>query len=303
MDGSHGFRIGDRLFPWGTRFDEVVPGAHEQGYASRELPCREAFGFPTVYAEVTAARPDRPVMTTAYELSTALAPTDCFARLVGALGQPDTIDRDGEEQGAGSPHSVVLYATWERGAVSFAVSLYGAPRDSDFGPGIGKLYLSWSNLAAAAKPFADAWRAANEVLERAAQAPEGQPAFFTVAWDIFDTEYPPDDADSRALNQPTLLTTPKPVADRLGTKAFALWRGGGAWHLSHGRDTIVLGSPPHDKVAVLEIAPARGGGRAAIEVGPWQVRDAYGSRSIADAAAALERIPGLSVERHQDHDV
>jgi hypothetical protein len=303
MNGAEGFRIGDTLHKWGTRFDEVVPGAHEHGYASRELACSEVFGFPTVYAEVTAAQPDRPIMTTAYELSTALTPRDCFARLVGALGQPDTIDRDGEEQGAGSPHSVVLYATWERGAVSFAVSLYGAPRDSDFGPGIGKLYLSWSDLAAAAGPFADAWRAANEILERSAQSPEAQPTFFTVAWDIFDAEYPVEDANSRALNQPELLTTPKAVADRLGNRVFALWRGGGAWHLSHGRDTIVLGSPPHDTVTVLEIAPARGGGRAAIEVGPWHVRDAYGSQSIADAAAAIERIPGLKVERHQDHDV
>ena len=195
---------------------------------------------------------------------------------------------------------VVLHASWERGNHSIALSLYGAPRASDHGDGIGKLYVSWTDLAAAAASFIAAWRAASDAVARAADATEGQPAIFTVAWPIFDPTDAPEDFDSRVLATPELLETPMVVADRLGKDAFAVWQGNGTWHLSHGRATVVLGKAP---VHILAIAPARGGGHAAIEVGAWSVRDTYGSRAIADAAAHLGRLPDVVLERHEGHDV
>lgn len=303
MDGVDGFRIAGKLHPWGTRFADIVPGEHDQGYSSRELPCAEALGFPTVYAEVTAPRPDRPVMTVAYELSTALTPREAFIGLVKALGQPDSIDREGEADGAGISSWVVLYAQWHRGAVGYSVSLYGAPRDSDYGPGIGKLYLTWRETEKAARPYADARKAANEAVARAADATEGTPEIFVVGWDLFDEDYKAPSDDQRALDAPELLTTPAPIASRLGKLKFALWRGNGAWYLSTARETVLLGLPPHDKATVLEIEPARGGGYAAIWVGSWRVRDSYGSREIARAAEALGQVPGLAIERVKDHDV
>jgi hypothetical protein len=298
-DGAAGFRLGETLHPWGTSFEQVAPGVVDEGYASHELPCSTAYGFETIYAEVTAARPDRPIITVAYELAGTITPKEAFARLVIALGQPDSVDREGETEGAGSPDSVVLYATWERGPVSWGLSLYGAPRPSDFGDGIGKLYLSWADMDTAAAPFVAAWRAANEALARAADA-AAPPAIFTVAWPIFDPADDIDEESTRALNRPDLLATPQPVAARLGASSFALWQSGGKWHLSHGRDSVVLGNAP---VQFHHIEPARGGGYAAIEVGSWLVRDEFGSRAIADAEAALARLPGLVVELHQGTDV
>lgn len=286
---ARGFRIGEMLLPWGTRLEEP---------ASR--PCSAAYGFETIYVELIAADTGRPVTTAAYELAAVAAPQALFAALVKRLGRPAEVDRSDEERGAGSPDAVVLYAHWERRNHSISLSLYGAPRASDHGDGIGKLYVSWTDLAAAAAPLVAAWHAASDAVARAADATEGQPAIFTVAWPIFDPADTPEDVDSRVLATPELLETPKVVADRLGNDSFAIWQGNGTWHLSHGRATVVLGKAP---VHILASAPARGGGHAAIEVGAWSVRDSYGSRAMADAAACLGRIPSLTLEHHEGHDV
>ncbi|HYC64679.1 MAG TPA: hypothetical protein VEC14_08125 [Reyranellaceae bacterium] len=58
-----------------------------------------------------------------------------------------------------------------------------------------------------------------------------------------------------------------------------------------------------ETVHLMDVAPARGGGFSAIEVGPWTVRDRYRSPAIAGAASALERVPGLVIERHEGNDV
>jgi hypothetical protein len=60
-DTTEGFRLGEAgFFPWGTRFDAVVRDFEGTGYASRPLPCSEAYGFATRSAEPSAPRPDRP---------------------------------------------------------------------------------------------------------------------------------------------------------------------------------------------------------------------------------------------------
>jgi hypothetical protein len=289
-DCAEGYRIDAALHPWGTLFEEPA-----------ERPCAAAYGFDTIYAELSAAGGDRPVTSVAYELAGTLPGKAVLAELVKRLGPPTELDRSDEVRGAGSADTVVLYAEWQRDNHQIALSLYGAPRASDFGDGIGKLYLSWSDLAAAARPFVDAWRAASDAVARAAADTEGDPAaIFAVAWPILDPADAPEEPHIRALATPELLETPARVAERLGSSAFALWQGGGAWYLSHGRATVVLGAAP---VQILEIEQARGGGYSSIEVGAWSVRDEHASRSIADAAARLERVPGLTIERHRGHDV
>lgn len=54
---------------------------------------------------------------------------------------------------------------------------------------------------------------------------------------------------------------------------------------------------------VASIEPARGGGSASIDVGPLWVRDAWQSTAIDEAVRALERVPGLTIERFSGHDV
>ena len=164
-DWASGFRIDERFHPWGTRFEAVVPGRVERSYASVELPCRSAYDLATVYAEPTAARPDRPVTSIAYELAdTGVPPRNLFAQLVIHLGPPDEVDRSEVPDHASASDSVVLYASWKRDAIAIGLSLYGAPRPSAFGTGLGKLYLSWRDADAAAAPFVAEWTAANRAV-------------------------------------------------------------------------------------------------------------------------------------------
>jgi hypothetical protein len=296
-DIAQGFRIGTNLHPWGTLFEAVAPGAVDEGYASTELPCSSAYDFATVYAEITAPRPDRPVMGLAYELAASGAtPKELFARLVIRLGAPAEVDR--EEENAGNSDSVVLHAQWSRVDFAISLSLYGAPRPSDFGDGLGKLYLSWGDIDAVSAPFLPAWRAANAELAQAALS-AATVHTFSVAYEINPLLEP------RCLHHPEILETPAIIAARLGATGFALWSdaAGTRWHLSTAADSIVLGRPDSSAVQVVEIEPAKGGGFAAIEVGPWSVRSSRLSRAIADAARELEKLPGLTITRHAGYDV
>ncbi|MDQ2705820.1 MAG: hypothetical protein M3Y43_11690, partial [Pseudomonadota bacterium] len=95
-DTTEGFRLGEAgFFRWGTRFNDVVRDFEGTGYASRPLPCSEAYGFATRSAEPSAPRPDRPVLTVTYELAATANPArDLFAPLVMRLGAPQKIQRD-----------------------------------------------------------------------------------------------------------------------------------------------------------------------------------------------------------------
>lgn len=296
-DTAQGFRIGDTFYSWGTLFDAVAPGTVEAGYASTEIACASAYGFATISAGITAPQPDRPVMGLAYELAgSGPSAKEIFAQLVIRLGAPTRIDR--EEENAGNESAVVLHAQWWRENIAIALSLYGAARPSDFGDGIGALYLNWADIDAASAPFIDAWRAANEELAEAA-ASAAMVHTFAVAYPITPLPGP------ACLHHPEILKTPAPIAERLGELGFALWSDatGTRWHLSTAADSIVLGGPDSSTVQVLEIEPAKGGGFAGIEVGAWSVRSAWLSRAIADAARELEKLPGLTVVRHGGHDV
>lgn len=296
-DTAQGFRIGDTFYSWGTLFDAVAPGTVEAGYANTEIACPSAYGFATVSVGITAPRPDRPVMGLTYELASSGPPAkDIFAQLVIRLGAPTRIDR--EEENTGNESAVILHAQWSRESIAIALSLYGAMRPSDFGDGIGALYLNWADIDAASAPFIDAWRAANEELA-AASASAAMVHTFAVAYPIHPLPGP------ACLHHPEILETPAPIAARLGELGFALWSDatGTRWHLSTAADSIVLGGPDSSTVQMLEIEPAKGGGFAGIEVGPWSVRSAWLSRAIADAARELEKLPGLTVVRHGGHDV
>ncbi|MDP2332893.1 MAG: hypothetical protein Q8M19_19580 [Reyranella sp.] len=296
-DTAQGFRIGAAFHSWGTLFEAVAPDTVDAGYASTEIACPSAYGFATVHAAITAPRPDRPVMGLTYELAAAgPSAKEVFAQLVIRLGAPAGIDR--EEENAGDENAVVLHAQWSRGNVAIALSLYGAVRPSEFGDSIGALYLNWDDIAAASAPFIGAWRAANEELARAA-ASAATLHTYSVAYPINPLPGPP------CLHHPEILETPPPIAARLEPTVFALWSdaAGTRWHLSTATDSIVLGGPGSSAIQVMKIAPAKGGGFAGIEVGPWSVRSTWRSRAIADAARELEKLPGLAVTRHDGHDV
>jgi hypothetical protein len=307
-DTATGFRLGEAgFFLWGTRFDAVVRDFEGTGYASRPLPCGEAYGFATRSAEPSAPRPDRPVLTVTYELAaTANSARDLFAPLVIRLGAPLTIERDELSPHASSPDHVVLYATWKTtDGIPIALSLYGAPRTTRFGDSAGSLYLSWGDLEAAAAPWIDHWKTANEAVAQAARSP-GRIERFSVAYDVRASDSGnPHRIASRCLNAPELLDTPRSIAHGLGDKGFALWSdaAGTRWHLSTAACTIVLGQAETSLVRVARVEPARGGGFSSIDIGGWWARDAWQSRAIDAAVRALKRVPGLTIEQSSGHDV
>lgn len=307
-DTATGFRLGEAgFFPWGTRFDAVVRDFEGMGYARRILPCAEACGFATCSAEPSAPRPDRPVLTVTYELAATDQPSrNLFARLVIRLGAPHTIERDELSPYASSPDHVVLHANWKTAdGIPIGLSLYGAPRATEFGDSAGSLYLSWGNLEAAAAPWIGDWHAANDEVARAAQSPGPLKNFF-VGYDVRASDADdPHRIANRCLNAPELLDTPRSIARPLGDKGFALWSdaAGQHWHLSTAACTIVLGQPETSLVRVASVEPARGGGFSSIDIGGWWARDAWKSRAIEEAVRALERVPGLTIERSSGHDV
>ena len=301
-DWTSGFCIDEAFHTWGTRFEVVAPGRVENGYASVELPCRSAYGFATIYAEPTAPRPDRPVTTISYELAdTGTAPRYLFAALVKRLGQADEVSReDGPEHA--NADSVVLHANWTRGKARIGLSLYGAPRPSSFGDGLGRLYLSWTEQDAAAAPFLADWTAAHDA---AAAAAEGaRLKVFAVRYDLYDDDYPPPPPAELALQTPDVVLTPPAIAARLAKTTFALWSdaAGSRWYLSTARTTVLLGGAETSELHFYDIEPARGGGFTEIGTASWSVRDAYGSTSMKDALAALEALPGLEIKRYSGKD-
>lgn len=307
-DTTEGFRLGEAgFFRWGTRFNDVVRDFEGTGYASRPLPCNEAYGFATRSAEPSAPRPDRPVLTVTYELAATANPArDLFAPLVMRLGAPQKIERDELSPHASSPDHVVLHANWRTsGNIPIGLSLYGAPRATRFGDSAGSLYLSWGNLEAAAAPWIEEWRAANEAVAQAAQSP-GSIARYSVAYDVRASDArDPHRIANRCLSAPELLDTPRSIAHGLGNRGFALWSdaAGKRWHLSTSACTIVLGGPDTSRVRVASVEPARGGGFSSIDIGGWWARDAWKSHAIEEAVHALERVPGLTIERSSGHDV
>lgn len=306
-DTATGFRLGKAgFFSWGTRFDAVVRDFEGMGYARRTLPCAEAYGFITCSAEPSSPRPDRPILTVTYELTVTAKPSkDLFARLVMRLGAPQTVERDELSPYANWSDHVVLYATWKTpDGILIGLSLYGAPRATEFGDSAGSLYLSWGNLEAAAAPWIKEWHAANEEVAHAAQSP-GTIETFSADYDVRASDgEDPRRITNRCLSAPELLDTPKSIAHRLGDKGFALWSdaAGRRWHLSTAASTIVLGEPETSLVRVASVEPARGGGFSSIDIGGWWARGAWKSRAIEEAVRALEHVPGLTIERSSGHD-
>ena len=307
-DTATGFRLGEAgFFPWGTRFDAVVRDFEGMGHASRTLPCTEAYGFAARSAEPSSPRPDRPVLTVTYELAATASPArNLFAPLVMRLGAPQTIHRDELSPYASSPDHVVLNANWKTAdGIPIGLSLYGAPRATRYGDSAGSLYLSWGDLEAAAAPWMDEWHAANDEVARAAKSP-GKIQRFTVGYDVRASDArDPLRIANRCLNAPELLDTPRSIAHGLGNRGFALWSdaAGTRWHLSTAACTIVLGGPDTSRVRVASVEPARGGGFSSIDIGGWWARDAWKSRAIEEAVHAIERVPGLTIERSSGHDV
>lgn len=311
---AEGFRIEGQRVAWGTTLGDLArllalrPG-------ETLIPCRLAYGLPTLSATPNGPGIDRPVLGVAYDLADvqALRPDDWVGAVSELLGPPGEVKRYGLSDGGRPKDAVILNARWEAVDVGVSLSIFGAPRPTSLGPSIGTLWISWRDDLAA-MPYLAGWR------ERSAQLAASLRGVtdirtYALAWPGHpihgSSERGPETASMRdrrhrhlCLHHPHLLATPDEVARRLSAGSFAIWSNEAEqiWCASTPWET--LAKPYGTKLAIdwIEMLPAKGAGFSAIEIGRWRVVSSQGSVEIAEAVRHLERFSGVRIVRHEGHD-
>ena len=321
-DFERGFRIGDLPIDWGTtladaaRIAGVRPaGAKRIGYSSLRAPCPGAYGLGTLSVEMTGYGLSRPVTALAYELlpppGSAVEPEIWTAPIGAILGAPS---RESVEDMSDRPNpwdSVAYYAQWDAGDVSVGLSVYGALREVPEGMSAGTLWLNWSTELAAV-PFLPEWRAACEGL---AVAAKGARQIRTFPLGLEQCAYHGDGTEpagrarqlreaNLALTAPDVLLTPKPIAERMTSRMFALWSNPDmkVHCLSTRWDSVIWDEGSAREIEWWHVLPAKGAGKSALHVGNWSVLDYTDSTGVPEAASALEAIRGVTVYRREDYD-
>jgi hypothetical protein len=311
---ENGFPIGSVCHAWGTT---IATFHMETGHRSTHsngptiIACSEALGIGTLCAELTAPRPDRPVTQLCYQLAPItgdpLPDPDVFAqpltKLLGRARESSTYElpSDGDPSG-----SVRFYANWDAGDFSVGLSLYGAPRQTQFGPAYGCLWLSWAP-AKAAQPYLAEWRARTK--ELAAREPLDIAGFSFGAAQMPVFGFGGSKANSarreadNVLYHPELLPTPRSIAALTSDHGATFWRFGNAnWCASTAWDTLVLTTGEPIDISWNDVAPAKGGGFSEIAIERWAVRDWHGSPAVRDAVAYIERMSGQRVNHVTGYD-
>lgn len=321
-DFERGFRIGDVLVDWGTTLADAAEAvgapatdARRIGHSTMRVACPHAYGFDTLSAQMTAYGLSRPVTALAYELlppaGGEVEPAFWTRPISDGLGAPA---KESIEDVSGRPNpwdAVSYYANWNGGDFSVGLSVYGALRKVPEGLSAGTLWLSWSTELAAV-PFLAEWRSACEGLAVAAKD-AGAIRTFSVGIDQY--AYRSDGSEPRgkalglreatiALTVPDVLLTPKPIAERLTPRAFALWSNPGmrVHCLSTRWDSVIWDEGAAREIEWWNVLPAKGGGRSELHVGNWSVFDYAGSTGVRDAAAALAAIRGVTVNYRESYD-
>ncbi len=308
IEPERGFAIDDTEYRWGTLLSDIAGmGAlpTEIDYLHRAMPCSSAFSFSTAGVLLSAPAPDRPILRVTYGLAAPLILRAWVAAWLASTQKrfgPAEIIRHQDVSALPDPSSGVrCWANWHRPTVSIHLSIYGGVRGQKSDRSLGALSVAWSDTEAAASPFVAAWRAATAALAEAAQSVRTLRRF-----DLPEAlDGPTSDADalaaSRALFRRTLLATPPSIGERLNRQSFALWQSAlnDRWALSTLWDTTLLGDA---LVTWFEMHPAKGGGHSALAVDHWSVTMPYGTPAIVAAAAALNTLPGVTVEKFEDYD-
>ena len=306
---EQGFAIDDADYRWGITPGDIPrlgPLPFSTDYLHLDVPCRAVLGFRAAGMTLSAPACDRPVMNVSYELRPRplwrARPAYWMDGLCARFGLPD----QQQENDLHDSSSVACWASWRRPTIEIGLSIYGAFRDAALGRSAGLVYVRWLDTAAAAAPFVAAWHAATEALvQPAATLAEfrrfDMPQLLTPAGDPIDPHATTFE-NWRALNRRTLLGTPASIAERLTDGSFAVWRStvNGLWALSTSWDTVVLRPTSH--VCWTEIRPAKGGGHSGLSVDDLSIVMPYGTKGIAEAAAALTALPGLKVHEVEDYD-
>lgn len=312
-----GFPVGPNSYRWGVTFTEFAAEVATRGGPrpanSVLVPCNNALGLATISAEATAPGPDRPIIQLCYQLAPVpgdnLPDPSVFTRPLGdAFGEPRTASEYDLPESGELSGSVRHYSGWEAGDFSVGLSLYGAPRQTEFGPAPGCIWLSWSPVKAA-QPYLAEWR--GQVREQAAEEPADIAGFRFGAPQRPVFGHPEgtnsEEAALReancALYHPDLLTTPPPISALIGNHGAAFWRRkDGRWCASTAWDTICFSAEENPDISWNDIAPAKGGGFSEIAIGRWTVRDWHNSQPIRHAVDHLEKSCRVRVKHRTGYD-
>jgi hypothetical protein len=251
---------------------------------------------------------DRPVLSLTYELAapwlSKIKPDRWLTPLQARLGPAASITHLDLARYSNPDAGVAWTARWSSPAVAIDLSIYGGVRGTKYGRSAGLIYLSWVDIIAAAAPYLPAWRTASAVLAEAAQS-IGSFQRFEMPEPLRPaggaTELDGAIVASRALHNRTILETPDSIKGRIERYTLSLWQSAidGQWILSTWWDSVVLREV---RVGWDEIRPAKGGGRSELSIGGWSVAMPYGTKAIAQAAAALKTLPGLTVVAYENYD-
>lgn len=319
LDVASGFRIDDRLIPWGTTLGDACHlldiAADHRGSEEIELRSGLGLGLPVLSARLSAPAPNRPVLAIDYALADVggFRPDDWIGAVSDLLGSPRHCGRYELSAGQRPQDGVVLHAGWPVGDCDVSVSIFGAPRPLEHGQSIGTLWLSWDENKAA-RPYLAEWR--GKTAQLAADASTlaqieiyrldwpAQPSHACAAGGVETEEGRQRRRRLLCLHAPDLLETPGEIAKLLTPLRFAIWQPASTrgWCASTLWDTVVV--PLDEPVAVtrIEMLPAKCGGYSALEIGLWGVRSASGSAAIAAAEARIAAFPGVRITRHDGYD-
>ena len=318
-DVASGFRIDDRLIPWGTTLGDVCHllniAADHRGSGDIALRSGLGLGLPAVSARLSAPAANRPVLAVDYALADVggFRPDDWIGAVSDLFGSPEHCARRAIAEGQRPQDGVVLHARWPVGDCDVSVSIFGAPRQVALGLSIGTLWLSWSDERAAA-PYLAEWHAQAAQLAADAADP-AEIGIYPLDWPAYPAHghaaggLETEDGRLRrqrllCLHAPDLLETPGEIAERLTPSHFAIWRPASmrVWCASTLWDTVVVPLDEPVSIARIELLPAKGGGHSVLEIGRWSVRSAPGSAAIAAAEARIAAFPGVRITRHDGYD-
>jgi hypothetical protein len=306
-------------FPWGTLYQDVCAAfppmrRDEYGCALRaSVPCKEAYGLVTEYAELFASAPDRPVTAIRYDLSCTaeqmaqIENADYFsARISASLGPSIPPAPSSTYISHMTTRDKSKYPVqWQQGGVALILSLYGAPKPVFTGQTLGGVFLNWEDTIAAAQPYLLQLQEEERKLQDVAEGIDSLTTF------ILEDDPGPNPTQvnpvvraERCLRKCKVMETPPSVRAKLPGNTAALWKNSarGKWGASTAWETVMFSQDEPVKVIWLTAEAGRGPGYGNIVIGDLTIQSPLYSPRPAALAASLQEMPHTTIEKTEGID-
>jgi hypothetical protein len=275
----------------------------------------QAYGLPTLCAELTAPAVGRPIMLATYALAVDGQNTveRLPAHITGFLGEPYQLERESAADYSDPSNCVVLWGRWRWHDVHIDLSLFGGPRMEEEGKSVGLLYVAWGNEIAAAQPFVAEQLKREQVFSELAQQ-IADIRRYTLQFEQ-SSSMPVDDEGAElsaelrrariCLGGKQIFQTPTAIARKLDDREVALWkvRDGKTWGVSNKWDTLVFAAATRVDVVWVNLLPAKGGGMSSIEIGEMTLRSIDSCPVMQEIAEALRGMLGVNVRFDESYNV